>query len=82
MPATAENSLHFNVAHSDSLAVYAVSRGHEVGIDVERIRPVREMEDIAAHIFSKPRTRAVAIALTDDKKTEAFFYCWVRKEAG
>jgi len=80
MPATAENSLHFNVAHSDSLVVYAVSRRHEVGIDVERIRPVREMEDIAAHIFSKPE-RAQWRLLADDKKTEAFFYCWVRKEA-
>src|SRR5712671_2612469 len=30
------NFLHFNLAHSDSLAVYAVSRGHEIGVDVER----------------------------------------------
>src|SRR6267378_2713952 len=75
-----KNSLHFNVAHSDSLVVYAVSREHEVGIDVERIRPVREVEDIAAHIFSKPE-RAQWRLLADDKKTEAFFYCWVRKEA-
>jgi len=76
----AKNSLHFNVAHSDSLVVYAVSREHEVGIDVERIRPVREVEDIAAHIFSEPE-RAQWHRFPDDKKTEGFFNCWVRKEA-
>ena len=78
--AAAENFLHFNMAHSDSLVVYAVSRKHEVGIDVERIRPVREMEDIAAHIFSEPE-RAKWCSLPDDAKMTAFFNCWARKEA-
>jgi 4'-phosphopantetheinyl transferase len=71
---------HFNVAHSGSLAVYAISPEHEVGIDIERIRPLREAEDIAAHFFSKSEQtqwRSLPAAV----KTEAFFNCWVRKEA-
>jgi len=71
---------HFNVAHSGSLAVYAVSREHEVGIDIECIRPLREAEDIAANFFSKSE-QTQWLSLPAAVKTEAFFNCWVRKEA-
>jgi len=71
---------HFNVAHSGSLAVYAISREHEVGIDIERIRLLREVEDIAAHFFSKSE-RAQWRSFPAAAKMEAFFNCWVRKEA-
>ena len=33
----AAHSLHFNVAHSDSIAVYATAE-HALGVDVERVR--------------------------------------------
>ncbi|MBW8863334.1 MAG: 4'-phosphopantetheinyl transferase superfamily protein [Verrucomicrobia bacterium] len=71
---------HFNVSHTGSLAVYAVSLEHEVGIDIERIRPLRETEDIAAHFFSQSE-RTQWRSLQTAAKTEAFFNCWVRKEA-
>ncbi|HEV2437632.1 MAG TPA: 4'-phosphopantetheinyl transferase [Verrucomicrobiae bacterium] len=44
--------LYFNLAHSDALAAVIVSAQHEVGIDVERLRPIREAEAIAARFFS------------------------------
>jgi 4'-phosphopantetheinyl transferase len=71
---------HFNVAHSDSLAVYAVARRQEVGIDVERIRPLPEMEHLAEQLFSEPE-RARWRRLPDDQKMAAFYHGWVRKEA-
>ncbi|HSY18360.1 MAG TPA: 4'-phosphopantetheinyl transferase superfamily protein [Candidatus Acidoferrales bacterium] len=77
---TAENFLHFNVAHSDSVAVYAFSPVHEVGIDIERIRPLREVEDMVAHFFSETE-RTQWRSLPAAAKTTAFFNCWVRKEA-
>lgn len=43
--------LHFNLAHSGALAVYAVSGRQEVGIDIERIRLLREAEEIAVLYF-------------------------------
>jgi 4'-phosphopantetheinyl transferase len=76
----AKSSLHFNMAHSGSLAVYAISPTYEVGIDVERIRPIREAADIAAHFFSEEE-RAKWRSLPEDARMEAFFNCWVRKEA-
>ena len=76
----AQSLLHFNLAHHDSLAVYAVSHTNEVGIDLERIRPVFETEEIVAHCFSE-RERAQWLSLPSGSRGEAFFNCWTRKEA-
>ena len=72
--------LHFNRAHCDSLAVYAISPTSEVGIDLEGIRPVLETEDIVARFFSE-RERAQWLSLPSGGRAEAFFNCWTRKEA-
>jgi 4'-phosphopantetheinyl transferase len=72
--------VHFNLAHSDSLFVLAVSRLHEVGIDMERIRPIREVRNIAMQCFSEHERKWWRL-LPDGKKIEGFFNCWVRKEA-
>jgi len=72
--------MHFNVAHSDSLAVYAISREQEVGIDLERVRPIREAEQITDFLFTKSE-RAQMSLLPPERKTEAFFQYWTGKEA-
>lgn len=72
--------LSFNLAHSDSLALYAFTRVAEIGIDLERIRPEFTGDDIAKRFFS-----AVEVAslneLPKELRNEAFFNCWTRKEA-
>lgn len=75
----AAHSLHFNMAHSDSLAVYATAK-HELGVDLERIRAMNEAEQIAARFFS-PREKKCLMALPAEQRLEAFFNCWTRKEA-
>lgn len=72
--------LYFNLAHADALAVYAVSARHEVGIDLERIRPIREAEEIGARFFSE-RENAERRSLPAGQQMEAFFKCWTGKEA-
>jgi 4'-phosphopantetheinyl transferase len=72
--------LHFNLAHSDALAVYIVSARGEVGIDVERVRPLRDAEAIAARFFSA-RENAEWRSLPADRRERAFFEHWTRKEA-
>jgi 4'-phosphopantetheinyl transferase len=72
--------LYFNVSHSHGLALYALTRGRELGVDVERIRPAVAQETIAEHFFSSREVtvlRALPIAL----QSTAFFACWTRKEA-
>lgn len=72
--------LCFNVSHSDALAVYAVTRGRQLGVDVEAVRPMPDAEQLAARFFS-PRENAAWRALGPGDKPAAFFRCWTRKEA-
>jgi len=44
--------IQFNLSHSHGLVVYAFSRGREVGIDVEMIRPEFAGDEIAERYFS------------------------------
>ncbi len=70
----------FNLAHSGALAAFAIARGRRVGVDIERARPVLEMEDVARRFFS-PREQAEIFALDAALRDAAFLTCWVRKEA-
>jgi 4'-phosphopantetheinyl transferase len=73
------HSLHFNMAHSDSLAVCATA-SHELGVDLERVRAMDEAEQIASRFFSTREAERLA-ALPAEQRLEAFFNCWTRKEA-
>jgi 4'-phosphopantetheinyl transferase len=72
--------LKFNLAHSGCLALYAVTRYCEVGIDAERLRMIPELEEIAGHYFS-PGENAQLLSLPWALRSEAFLIGWTRKEA-
>lgn len=76
----ADTAWRFNVSHCDDVAVYALSHGREIGIDVEAIRAVPEADAIAARFFSRRENQAYS-ALAPDDKPLGFFNCWTRKEA-
>jgi len=83
-PALAEtlsgSRLNFNLSHSQELVLYAVAREREIGVDIEHIRPITEVEQLAARFFSV-REHAMFCALPPSQKLAAFFSCWTRKEA-
>lgn len=72
--------LRFNLSHSHGLALYAVTRARELGIDIERIRPDLTYEQLAERFFS-PREVAALRAVPTSRRLGAFFSCWTRKEA-
>jgi 4'-phosphopantetheinyl transferase len=76
----ADADLHFNVSHSEDVAVYAFSQGREIGVDVEVVRELRDADDVAAHFFSA-RENETYLALQPGDKPIGFFNCWTRKEA-
>jgi 4'-phosphopantetheinyl transferase len=76
----ADSGWRFNVAHCDDVAVYAFSRGSDVGIDIEAIRAIPEADDIAARFFSR-REYAAYSALAPRDRPLGFLQCWTRKEA-
>jgi len=74
------SALRFNLSHSHGMALYAVTRSREVGIDVEGIRADFKGKEIAERFFS-PREVAMLRALPPDTQEQGFFACWTRKEA-
>jgi 4'-phosphopantetheinyl transferase len=74
------HEVHFNLAHSQDLALYVFAREREVGIDVERINPDLVDQQVAELFFSRRESSALR-ALPASLRVEAFFNCWTRKEA-
>jgi len=74
-----QTDLHFNLAHSGELALLAVAPA-ELGVDVEAIRPVPELDQIARRFFA-PTEHAQIRQLPAEQQQPAFFTCWTRKEA-
>jgi 4'-phosphopantetheinyl transferase len=76
----AESGLSFNLAHSEDLALVAVTQLGPIGVDVEKIRPVSDADKLVARFFS-PRETALFQSLPAAEKNDAFFNLWTRKEA-
>ena len=83
-PGLAANSgydtLCFNLSHSDAFALYAVARGRNIGIDIERVRDDVAVEQIARRFFSQGEISSLE-RIDKNKRSELFFQYWTRKEA-
>jgi 4'-phosphopantetheinyl transferase len=73
-------SLRFNLSHSHGMALYAFTRGREIGLDIEFIREDFASLEIAESFFS-PKEVEMLRALSSEHQCAAFFNCWTRKEA-
>jgi 4'-phosphopantetheinyl transferase len=73
--------LSFNLSHSGTLALIAVAPGGtEVGVDVERLRPRRDLPRLAERWL--PAADAAAVAAAGEAQRHAVFYAaWTRHEA-
>jgi 4'-phosphopantetheinyl transferase len=78
--ASSSTSLRFNLSHSHGLALYAITRDREVGIDLEFIRPDFATEPIAEKFFASSEVAKLR-SFAPDLVPRAFFECWTRKEA-
>lgn len=72
--------LEFSLSHSANLVLYAFSWNRRVGVDIEYIRPISEIDSIVRQFFSS-RERVVMRSLSPVKRIEAFFAAWTCKEA-
>ncbi|MCA1601396.1 MAG: 4'-phosphopantetheinyl transferase superfamily protein [Acidobacteria bacterium] len=72
--------LCFNVSHARGLALYAVTRGRDIGIDVERIRADLADQQVAERFFSQQELAELR-TFSGSMWSQAFFNCWTRKEA-
>jgi 4'-phosphopantetheinyl transferase len=67
-----QDKLDFNLSHSSGYLVVAVTQGLKVGVDIELIRPLPDMDLIASHSFSKYEQAALSL-LPDRDKEQGFF---------
>ncbi|HEX7176360.1 MAG TPA: 4'-phosphopantetheinyl transferase superfamily protein [Pyrinomonadaceae bacterium] len=74
-------ALRFNLAHSHELALVAVARAREVGVDVEHVRPDFATAEVAERFFSRREAEALRALPEGRERVEAFYRCWTRKEA-
>lgn len=79
-PALRDASIHFNLSHSNNLALYAIAREPLLGVDVEWMRPLSDLETLARRFFS-PEECGDLLSLGSQHRRVAFFQCWTRKEA-
>ena len=70
----------FNLSHSESKGLAAVSRGARVGVDIEFAREGRAFTDIADRFFSQAESAELR-ALPPEARPTAFYRAWTRKEA-
>ena len=76
-----DSRLRFNMSHSGELAVYAVAFDCEVGVDVEKVRDLSDLEAIAERFFS-PAEASELLSISEPALRQAAFYrCWTRKES-
>ncbi len=73
--------LQFNLSHSDDMAVYALTRGAEIGVDLEKIKEdYQDKQGIAERYFSHDEFLQLS-QLPENEKAKAFYYLWACKEA-
>ena len=72
--------IHFSMAHSHQLAVYAFVHAREIGIDLEYAQPMPWLWQTAAAFMSEHELSLLS-ALPADQQQQAFYLCWTRKEA-
>jgi 4'-phosphopantetheinyl transferase len=70
----------FNLSHSGDKCLVAVATERDIGIDVERVRPLAEWREIAQRFFSQRETARLS-ELPPELTEAAFFATWTRKEA-
>ncbi len=73
-------SIHFNVAHSQELALYVFSRVGEVGVDIESMREFPDMPGVLAD-HGAPADRHRYATLPKLERTRFFYEWWTQREA-
>lgn len=72
--------IDFNVSHSGDWAIVGVTLGAAVGVDVEQVRPVADLDSLMGSVLRPSEARVLA-RLDDRDRLDRFLCCWTLKEA-
>lgn len=70
----------FSVAHSAERLVIALGAGCPIGVDVEQMVSLENLDRMVGRCFC-PEEAAEILSLPPPQRQAAFFCCWTRKEA-
>lgn len=73
-------SLQFNISHSNNIILIAFSLEEKIGVDIEEIKPMEDMDSIAEMVFSKIEYNLWK-ETPEENKAHFFFQLWAYKEA-
>ncbi|HEY8082614.1 MAG TPA: 4'-phosphopantetheinyl transferase superfamily protein [Solirubrobacterales bacterium] len=74
------DDVFFNLARSGDLCLIAISADGPIGVDVEEIRDVPELESLVRSRFAASEAAAI-LERSGEERLSAFYRCWTRKEA-
>lgn len=74
------DSIQFNTSHSQGLAVYVVSRQRHLGVDLESLQTIPEIDALLSRWFP-PRKAMSLQKLPTQEKHLAFYRWWTQREA-
>lgn len=75
-----QDCLKFNLAGSDTIALLALRLDADVGIDVERLRPLPETPTLTSRLLTAEEHVELS-SLPEAEREMRFYEYWVRKEA-
>ncbi len=76
-----ESKIFFNNTHSGELGLIAVTCGREVGVDMERVRPLERALQLSKRFFTPDEHESLTL-LPAEEMIREFMRIWTRREAG
>ncbi len=72
--------IHFNLSHSETQAIIALTLAQEIGVDIEKIETNKDYTGLSQRFFSA-QEQAELNAISEADLARCFYTCWTRKEA-
>jgi len=80
-PYLMDSDFKFNLTHSNECVLIVVATEHEVGIDVEFLERLSQLDALVKRFFSKEEQQAYFAYTSAAERRLAFYRGWTRKEA-
>jgi 4'-phosphopantetheinyl transferase len=73
-------NLQFNLSHSENMAIVGISHDRRIGVDLEKMRPMKNAEKLAERFFCASEYDLLTQAIPEERD-KLFFQLWTAKEA-
>lgn len=73
--------IKFNYSHSQDLLLFAICLDNEIGVDMELIKDLPDLKNLAENYFSQEEFRYYQSFKSPEEKLFFYYKIWTRKEA-